>query len=456
MYRLTINLKRLLLLAIDFVALEIALLTTLWLRYGTVTEQQWEQHLVPFTIVAFLWIVGLFVTGLYDLTKARNGITFFRTYLEGMIVNLLIGFAFFYLIPVFGIEPRTNLILFFVLSLLLIYCWRLSFNRFLARGLFKNRLLYVGPSHDALLLRELIFGNTLGFELVGVVHMTPRVTHDADGLLWIEDKQAIPYIVQSERVNGIVLGHEAYDHPDIRDSLYRSLHTSAALIDRKELEETLTGRIPLEAVDKSWFLRNLRESEKMWFEAVKRGLDLLFVIPVALVSLAFTPFIALAIKLSSPGPVLFRQNRIGKHGKEFAMVKFRTMHHEPSPQQALFATEGDPRITRVGMVLRALRLDELPQVWNVVRGDMTFVGPRPEQPEFVRLLTERMPYYQLRHLTRPGLTGWAQVKYKYASSLEENLVKLQYDLFYVKHRSLILDLAILLKTINIILRRQGT
>jgi exopolysaccharide biosynthesis polyprenyl glycosylphosphotransferase len=373
-----------------------------------------------------------------------------------MFVNLLLGFAFFYLIPVFGIEPRTNLILFFAITLLLIYLWRLAFNRFIARGLFRNRLLYVGPSHDAIALRDLVAGNTLGFELVCAVHTTPRVSHDADGLHWSEEKQAIPELVSHERVNAIVLGHDAYEHPDIRESLYRSLSTSAALIDRKELEETLTGRIPLAEVDKAWFLRNLRESEKMWFEAVKRGLDLFFVIPVLLLAGIVTPFVALAIRLSSPGPVFFRQTRVGKHGREFQMIKFRTMRHDPAPQQALFASEGDPRITRVGFILRALRIDELPQVWNVLRGDMSFVGPRPEQPEFVRQLTDRMPFYPLRHLTRPGLTGWAQVKYKYAGSLEENLVKLQYDLYYVKHRSMILDLAILLKTINIVLRRQGT
>jgi lipopolysaccharide/colanic/teichoic acid biosynthesis glycosyltransferase len=169
-----------------------------------------------------------------------------------------------------------------------------------------------------------------------------------------------------------------------------------------------------------------------------------------------TPIIALAVKLSSPGPVLFRQERVGKHGKRFWIVKFRTMREDAEANGAQFATIQDPRITAVGAFLRATRLDELPQVWNVLKGDMSFVGPRPERPEFVDQLTERLPFYALRHLTRPGLTGWAQVRYKYASSLEENLVKLQYDLFYVKHRSLILDLAILLKTINTVVRRQGT
>lgn len=455
MYRIAIHLKRLLLLGADLIALQLALLTTLWLRYGELAENTWRQHALPFAMISFLWVTGLFVTGLYDLSKARNGVAFFRTFLEGMFVNLLIAFAFFYLIP-FSIEPRTNLLLFFAISLLFIYCWRLVFNRFITKELMKNRILYIGPAEDALRLRDLIANNTLGFELATVIHTTPRFSHEADGLRWNERMDTLVPLMMEERINAIVIEHGIEEHPEMRDQLYMALHTSAALIDRKELEETLTGRVPITDVNKAWFLKNLRESEKMWFEALKRGLDVLFALPVAVLTLMLTPIIALAVKLSSPGPVLFRQERVGKHGKRFWIVKFRTMREDAEANGAQFATIQDPRITAVGAFLRATRLDELPQVWNVLKGDMSFVGPRPERPEFVDQLTERLPFYALRHLTRPGLTGWAQVRYKYASSLEENLVKLQYDLFYVKHRSLILDLAILLKTINTVVRRQGT
>lgn len=167
------------------------------------------------------------------------------------------------------------------------------------------------------------------------------------------------------------------------------------------------------------------------------------------------------MQTTSSGSIFFIQERVGRHGKKFKMIKFRTMHHpvgqdSAEAEGAQFATKNDPRITTVGKWLRKLRIDELPQVWNVLKGDMSFIGPRPERPEFVEQLTERMPYYALRHLTRPGLTGWAQVRYRYASTLDDNLIKLQYDLFYVKNRSIILDAAILLKTINTVLRSQGT
>ncbi|MBD3251229.1 exopolysaccharide biosynthesis polyprenyl glycosylphosphotransferase [Candidatus Uhrbacteria bacterium] len=456
MYRNALNVKRFLLLLGDLVAMQSALVLTLFLRYGEITQTTWNLHELPFMIVSVLWIVSLFVTGLYDISKARNTLNYFRTFVEGMAVNLLIAVAFFYLLPFFSIEPRTNLIYFFVISLLLIYLWRLAFNRFIAKHLFKSRLLYVGPADDAVVLRNLIAESTLGFELATILHTTPRAVYEQDGINWMNTIDDLPRLIEQERISAVVLGHGIEGYPVLREALYRSLYTSVALIDRQELEETLTGRIPLANVNKSWFLRHLRESEKMWFESTKRGMDILTAIPFALLSAALLPVVAAVIKLSSPGPVFFTQDRVGKHGKTFRMIKFRTMRQDAEKDGAQFATQGDPRITKIGKFLRASRIDELPQIWNVLMGDMTFVGPRPERPEFVNQLTEQMPYYALRHLTRPGLTGWAQVRFRYASSLEENLVKLQYDLFYVKHRSLVLDAAILLKTINTVIRQQGT
>lgn len=456
MYKTVLNLKRLLLIGGDVLALQAALVAMLALRYGEVTPITWQQHRVPFLYVTAFWVIGLFVTGLYDLTKARNGLAFFRLFLEGMFVNLLVAFAFFYLVPVFGIAPRTNLLLYFAIALLFMYAWRLLFNRYVARGLFRNRLLYLGPAEDALKICELLKGYPLGFQLCAVIHTTPRSTHETHGLRWEERIAALEDVMAQERVNAIVLGHSLDALPELRDALYRTLFTQTAIIDRKELEETLTGRVPVASVTKAWFLEHLRESDKAWYEGVKRGLDFLIAIPVGLITIMLSPFIALAIKATSRGPVFFTQERMGRHGKRFRIVKFRTMRQDAEANGAQFAVRQDPRTTPVGRFLRATRLDELPQVWNVLKGDMSFVGPRPERPEFAEQLTERMPYYALRHLTRPGLTGWAQVQYRYASSLDDNLVKLQYDLFYVKHRSLVLDAAILLKTINTVLRQQGT
>jgi exopolysaccharide biosynthesis polyprenyl glycosylphosphotransferase len=456
MFRQALNLKRFLLLAGDIVVLQAALVATLFLRYDGIDQKTWQQHAMPFAFVTAFWVIGLFVTGLYDLSKMRNSVTFFRTILEAMFVNLLIAFAFFYLIPVFGIAPRTNLLLYFAIALLFLYAWRLMFNRFMARDMFRNNILFIGRSEDALALRELLSSNSLGFVLPAVIHTSPRTSYDTDGLRWEERIEMLDDILGEERISTIVLGHSLDEISELREALYRTLFTSTAIIDRRELEETLTGRVPVASVGKAWFLEHLRESEKAWFEVVKRGADIILAVPVLIITIILYPLIALAIKLTTPGPVLFRQERVGRGGRRFNIIKFRTMRQDAEANGAQFATSKDPRVTSVGRFLRATRLDELPQVWNVLRGDMSFVGPRPERPEFVDQLTERMPYYALRHLTRPGLTGWAQVQYRYASTLDDNLVKLQYDLYYVKHRSLLIDAMILLKTINTVLRRQGT
>lgn len=466
MYRTTFALKRLLLIGGDIVAFQLALVATLWLRYGGLDRLIWQQHAEAFAWITGFWVIGLFVSGLYDLSKTRNGLAFFRAFLEGMIVNLLVAFAFFYLIPVFGIAPRTNLLLYFAIALLITYAWRLVFNRYSTRGLFKNRLLFVGTSEDARMIRDLLKDNTLGFSLSAVIHTTPRVSpaspadrDEPDGIRWEADRNALEQILKDEQINTVVLGHAWDEIPELRDALYRTLFAPVAILDRRELEEAATGRVPLANVEKAWFLEHLRESEKTWFETLKRAGDVALAIPFGALALVLTPFVALFVKTGSRGPVFFSQDRVGRGGNLIKIWKFRTMHldAEKDGPQFTTSTKTDPRLFWAGRLLRQLRIDEIPQVWNVLRGDLSFVGPRPERPEFVAPLIERMPYYALRHLARPGLTGWAQVQFLTpTASLEDNLKKLQYDLYYIKHRSIVLDAAILLKTIGIVLRRQGT
>jgi exopolysaccharide biosynthesis polyprenyl glycosylphosphotransferase len=465
MYRHSLTLKRAALIAGDIVAFQASLALMLWLRYGGWDAAMWNTHAVPFAWVTGLWVLGLFVTGLYDLSKTLNGLAFFRAYLEGMFANLLVAVAFFYLVTVFGIAPRTNLLLYFAIALLVTYLWRLLFNRYSTRGVFRNRLLFIGSAEDALTLRSLLKTNPLGFTLAAVIHTTPRTSHEADGIIWESGLQALERVIAQERIDAIVLGHGLDSHVELQDALYRTLFSPVALVDRRDLEETVTGRVPLDYVGKAWFLEHLRESEKAWFEAAKRAFDVALAIPFGVITILATPIVALIIKLSAPGPVFFRQTRIGRGGKPFTLVKFRTMiANAPDGSaegqggaQFTSSAKTDPRLFWAGRLMRQLRIDELPQIWNVFLGDMSFVGPRPERPEFVEPLTSRMPYYALRHLARPALTGWAQVQFLTpTASLDDNLKKLQYDLFYVKHRSFILDAAILLKTIALVVRRQGT
>jgi lipopolysaccharide/colanic/teichoic acid biosynthesis glycosyltransferase len=168
------------------------------------------------------------------------------------------------------------------------------------------------------------------------------------------------------------------------------------------------------------------------------------------------PFVVAAIKLTSSGPVIYRQKRVGQNEQIYEVLKFRTMREDAENDGAQWATRDDPRVTSIGRFLRLTRIDEIPQLWNVLRGDMRFVGPRPERPEFVQLLAEQIPYYQLRHIVPPGITGWAQVRYKYGASVEDAKQKLTYDLYYIKHASLALDLLIVFETLKTILLQRGS
>jgi exopolysaccharide biosynthesis polyprenyl glycosylphosphotransferase len=193
-----------------------------------------------------------------------------------------------------------------------------------------------------------------------------------------------------------------------------------------------------------------------FFRLVRRGSNFSLALLGLVFSLPLLPFIMLAVKLDSPGPVLYRQKRVGKRGVTFYCYKFRTMRQDAEADTgATWATDDDPRITRVGKFLRMSRLDEIPQLWCVLKGDMHFVGPRPERPEFVEWLSKEIPYYGVRHVVRPGITGWAQVQYKYGNTLEDAREKLQYDLFYIKNASVGLDILIVFQTIKIVLLGRG-
>jgi len=226
--------------------------------------------------------------------------------------------------------------------------------------------------------------------------------------------------------------------------------------DGVEVYEAITGKVPIESIRLGWLLFSPGCHASRYHLAYKRGASILVSIVGLLLCLPLLPFIILAIKLTSPGPALYRQKRVGREGVVFYCYKFRTMRADAEADTgATWASDDDPRITRVGKFLRMSRLDEIPQLWNVLKGDMSLVGPRPERPEFTEYLSQEIPYYHLRHTIRPGITGWAQIRYKYASSLEDAREKLRYDLFYIKNMSVGLDLLVFFQTIKVILFSQG-
>jgi exopolysaccharide biosynthesis polyprenyl glycosylphosphotransferase len=261
-------------------------------------------------------------------------------------------------------------------------------------------------------------------------------------------------LVRSSRCDEVII---AGPSKPIQADLVDARGVRPAMMSGAEKLELLLGRIPLEfAGQDKWFgrLGKIRALDPTYAHA-KRALDLVFSLTLGLIILPLIPLIAIAIKLDSKGPVFYSQRRIGLGGKPFEIYKFRTMRMDAEANGAVWAQAADPRVTRAGRFMRLTRIDELPQLWNVLRGEMAVVGPRPERPEFTEVLEREIPGYELRHTVKPGLTGWAQVCYRYTSSIRDTRAKVEYDLFYVKHLSLRFDLTILARTVKVVLGRQG-
>lgn len=219
--------------------------------------------------------------------------------------------------------------------------------------------------------------------------------------------------------------------------------------------ESISGKILVEKVNPAWliFSEGFERGQVTYY--IKRLLDISLAVFGLVVSLPVTLITALLVKMESPGPIFYRQERVGERGKGFSIVKFRSMRQDAEKNGAVWAVQNDSRVTRVGGFIRKVRIDEIPQMWNVLKGQMSFVGPRPERPIFVKQLVDKLPYYSLRHSAKPGITGWAQVCYPYGASEEDALRKLEYDLYYIKHQSIYIDLLIIFRTVKTVLFRKG-
>lgn len=332
-----------------------------------------------------------------------------------------------------------------------LFGWRTAYSRLVRQPFFRERVYVLGTGDRAeRLVQGLRQRVELGVEVVGWTgNLQGQLTREAVA-------NHLVGLAQEKGVHRVIVAM-----PDRRgtlpvEELLNLRLTGVKVEEATSWLEKISGRIEVEQLYASWliFADGFRFSS--FFRLVRRLLNFSVALIGLVLSLPLLPFIVLAVKLGSPGPALYRQKRVGRGGTTFYCYKFRTMRQDAEADTgATWATDDDPRITRVGKFLRTSRLDEIPQLWCVLRGDMHFVGPRPERPEFVEWLSREIPYYGVRHVVRPGITGWAQVQYKYGNTLDDAREKLQYDLFYIKNASVGLDLLILFQTIKIVLLGRG-
>ncbi len=419
-------------------------------------------HAPLFSIMFLFWFVFNYISGLYDLEHVSQNTKYYRRFSETAIISLIVSIVFFYLIPNQKIAPKTILFLNILFGYGFSFVFRFLYIQYVGAKRLQANIIFVGYTQEVRELMNIMKSQPeKGYNAVALIDPEKRVrSTDFPGVEVFEGLHTIRPAITNYHANLIVIApHLRQDESALRE-LYQLLFWKVEITDLPSFYETITGRIPPSTFSESWFLEHLRHTEKLIYDKVRRLLDYVAALLIGLFFIIIFPFVALLIKLSSRGPLFFKQKRIGYNGRMFEMYKFRSMYALAPDGSAEvegweFAKKKDKRITAVGGFLRKTRIDELPQVWNLWRGDITLIGPRPERPAIVSELEERMPYYPLRHLVRPGLTGWAVLHQQYTDTIETSLQKLQYDLYYIKNRSFLLDLSILLRTVNVVLRLMG-
>ncbi|HEY4475567.1 MAG TPA: sugar transferase [Candidatus Paceibacterota bacterium] len=443
-----IRLKQLALLFGDILLLYLSLFFVLKIRYGEITEYIKRLHLGSFSVLFLIWLIVFYIIGIYEMRDLKNDGYFAKRFFLALFINFMLAVGYFYFIPGFAIPPdskqelyitpRTTLFIFFAIFASIAYVWRTLYNNLIHIQTPDKKILLVGYNQTAQ-------------ELVDKINSHPQLGHEIR--FWMKDGMRdkefshLAQIILANKINMIVIPAHIKKSSRAARLIYKNLSLGIEVADLATVYESLFGKVPLAELEEVWFLENIAKSHKL-YDAIRRPFEIVMASLLALITLPLFLFIAFLIKTTSPGSAFFTQTRVGKYGSRFVLWKFRTMHKNAEENGPQWSKPNDSRITPVGKFLRRTHLDELPQLINIIRGELSLIGPRPERPEFVATLEKEVPYYDLRHLTTPGITGWAQINYRYGSTIEDAYEKLEYDIYFLKNRSFWLDLVIFLKTVK--------
>jgi len=450
--------KNFILLAGDVFFLYAALIISLLVRYfgDPFLTRKLEVHLPVFSVVFVFWLLFFGAAGLYDLRLIKNSKNFLYRLVRAMLINTILAVVIFYTFPL-QLEPRRNLLLIAILSTALIFSWRYLFNLLVIRAS-SSRVLFLGLNKEVADLAEFLTKNRqLGQIPVGIASARQKIQDISFSfpVYSLDEKGDLNKLAREKKVDTVVITPEIRESKKTVKELMMAASGGILVTDFSNFYETLTGKITLSLIKETWFLDNLIGFKKKTYEFPKRVLDIILASVFGVLAAIIFPLVALAIKIESKGPIFFKQARVGKNKKEFKIIKFRSMVAEAEKMGDFKGNGKDARHTGVGKFLRKSYLDELPQVVNVLKGEMSFIGPRPERPKYVEELSQKVPFYEMRLLVQPGITGWAQINMENDASVEDAAEKMQYDLYYVKNRSLVLDLLVSLRTVYILLRRKG-
>jgi len=450
---------RLLLAVGDLTAGAMAAPLALWLwsiPAGADFSWQFVADKLPWFAGSLLWVAaaGLPATHPSIAFSIRRTVV---TLLRGAMALGLLYLAVYFYAPR-GVLPRLVVICFLWEGFFITLAWRLIFVSVFSRERFRHLVIILGSGPAAAAALELVQRHRSGRADVGGIVLEVGQSHPALAGIPEVGPDRLVEVLTEKSVSEIILATTRRPAGDLLKTLLACQEAGIELVRVQVLIEYTLRRVPVDLLEPDWLMTDLADAMRLrdasWF--AKRAVDLIGGLAGLTFAALATPLIALAVRLDSPGPIFYRQQRLGRGGQQFVIVKFRTMRRDAErPGEAKWADAEDARVTRVGRILRRTRLDELPQFVSVIKGDMSLVGPRPERPAFVARLQEVIPFYRARLMVPPGITGWAQVNLPYADSESAARAKLEYDLYYVKHRSLLLDLTIMLRTVGTVLRLRG-
>jgi sugar transferase (PEP-CTERM system associated) len=414
-------------------------------------------NLWKIALVTLICQLCLYYNDFYDLTVVHSNRELVVRLLQAAGAASIVLAALYFLVPSMMIGDGIFVSALFVF-LVAILGWRLAFDRVTGSLRLEERILFVGTGETAKkVARQILAQHDFAYRIIGFIDDdASRVGERIVNPAIVGTPDDIDRLIAHHHIDRIVVGLSDRRGKLPVEELLRAKMAGIRVEDATTTYERVTGKILIDDLRPSWLIFSDGFRVSRLARLMKRTIDLTLSLTMAIVALPMMVVTALLVWLDDGRPVLYRQERVGENGRTFVLSKFRSMRKDAEKGgKPIWAKDGDDRITRVGLFIRKTRLDELPQLWNVLRGDMSFVGPRPERPFFVEQLARAIPFYQQRHAVKPGLTGWAQVKYRYGSSLEDAMEKLRYDLYYIKHLSVFFDLTIVFDTVKVVLFRKG-
>lgn len=462
--------RKLLLALVDLVLINLSLVGALMLRADLdFTLQSLPDHLAWFVILSVVWFLWVSMLDSYNLVRAANPFQATQNTGIAVILTCVSYLLIPFITPMLSIS-RFDILIFPAIALAGMIGWRIVYAIVFVQPNFLSRAIIVGAGNSGCTLVRAIKEMTrsdgtayhkLGYKILGFIDDdASKQATVTEGIPVLGTHRNLVQLAQELHANEIIIAitHSETINSELFEAILKCREMGISITTMAAFYEALTGRVPIEHAGRAFYVAMplSQSSTHRFYLLLKRLVDLGLGLAGSFVLLCAMPFVWLANRISSPGPLFYAQERVGEGGRTFKIQKFRSMRVDAEKfTGAVWASENDPRITQVGHFLRKTRLDEIPQFWNILKGDMSLIGPRPERPQFVNQLAEQIPYYRVRHAVKPGLTGWAQVKYRYGASVQDSEIKLQYDLYYIKHQGIILDLVILAKTVPVVLGFKG-